>query len=213
MLVLCPRHQDPSTRAPSRAGVAVAPVALARDDNAEGRAWNYRAEALLHARIETRNAKLESALTIRPATAADIPRLVALERHAVTAAHWAEADYQRLFAAGGVERLALVLEEGEVVAFIVARGAGVEWEIENVAVAGSARRRGLGTRLLGELLNRLRARGAASVFLEVRESNHAARSLYEKRAFEEQGRRAGYYRQPAEDAIVYRLSFPQVTRC
>ncbi|MGH9601330.1 MAG: ribosomal protein S18-alanine N-acetyltransferase [Terriglobales bacterium] len=147
-------------------------------------------------------------MTIRPATPADIPRLIPLERHSATAAHWAEADYQRLFDAGAPERLALVLEEAEIVAFIVARGIAAEWEIENVAVAGPARRRGLGTRLLGELLNRLRARGVESVFLEVRESNVAARMLYEKWAFEESGRRTGYYRDPAEDAIQYRLSFP-----
>lgn len=147
-------------------------------------------------------------MTIRPAVPADIPRLLALERHAATAAHWAEADYQKLFAAGAPERLALVLEEAEVVAFIVARGVGAEWEIENVAVAGPARRRGLGTRLLGELLKQLRTRGAESVFLEVRGSNRAARMLYEKWAFVESGQRAGYYRDPAEDAILYRLTFP-----
>ena len=147
-------------------------------------------------------------MTIRPATPADIPHLIALERHAATAAHWTEADYQRLFAAEGPERLALVLEEAEIVAFIVARGVGAEWEIENVAVAGPARRRGLGTRLLGELLNRLRARRVESVFLEVRESNRAARALYEKWAFVESGRRAGYYRDPVETAVQYRLTFP-----
>ncbi len=147
-------------------------------------------------------------MTIRPAISADIPRLLALERHAATAAHWAEADYQKLFARGAPERLAMVLEEEGIVAFIVARGVGAEWEIENVAVAGTARRRGLGTRLLGELLKQVRARGAEGVFLEVRESNRAARMLYEKWAFVESGRRAGYYRDPAEDAILYRLTFP-----
>ncbi|MGH9649454.1 MAG: ribosomal protein S18-alanine N-acetyltransferase, partial [Terriglobales bacterium] len=125
-----------------------------------------------------------------------------------TAAHWTEADYQRLFASEVPERLALVLEEEEIVAFIVARGVRAEWEIENVAVAGAARRRGLGTRLLGELLMQLQARGAGSVFLEVRESNVAARMLYEKWAFEESGRRGAYYRDPPEDAIQYRLTFP-----
>lgn len=147
-------------------------------------------------------------MTIRPAMPADIPRLLALERHAATAAHWTEADYQRIFTAGTPERLALVLEEAEIVAFIVARGVGAEWEIESVAVAGTARRRGLGTRLLGELLKQVRARGAESVFLEVRESNQAARMLYEKWALVESGRRAGYYHDPKEDAVLYRLTFP-----
>ena len=36
---------------------------------------------------------------------------------------------------------------------MIARVVDREWEIENIAVAGPARRRGLGTRLLGELLD------------------------------------------------------------
>jgi ribosomal-protein-alanine N-acetyltransferase len=89
----------------------------------------------------------------------------------------------------------------------VAHAVAGEWEIENIAVAGPARRRGLGTRLLGEFLKLAGGERASAVFLEVRESNRAARLLYEKWSFEESGRRSGYYTQPQEDAIVYRLSF------
>lgn len=133
--------------------------------------------------------------------------MMALERHAVTAAHWSVADYARLFPPAD-DRLALVLEEAEVESFIVARGVGTEWEIENIAVAGPARRRGLGARLLAELLNQARAAGARNVFLEVRESNRAARALYEKWAFVESGRRKCYYHSPDEDAVLYRFTFP-----
>jgi ribosomal-protein-alanine N-acetyltransferase len=148
-------------------------------------------------------------MNLRSATAADIPAMLELERRAATAAHWREQDYRRLFETGG-QRLALVLEEeGKVRGFVVGRDLGEEWEIENVAVAGPARRRGSGTRLVGELLNHARARGARSIFLEVRESNRAARALYEKWAFQESGRRKSYYRDPEEDAVVYRLDFPQ----
>lgn len=145
-------------------------------------------------------------MNIRAATAADVPAMMALERHAVTAAHWSEADYARLFATGS-QYVALVLEEQEVEGFVVAHGMGTEWEIENIAVAGPARRRGLGTRLLAELLDRARQAGARTVFLEVRESNRAARSLYEKWAFVESGRRRSYYRDPDEDAVLYRFTF------
>lgn len=146
-------------------------------------------------------------MNIRLALPGDVPALVELERRAATAAHWTEQDYQRLFEPGG-RRVALVLaEEGKVSGFVVGRDLGEEWEIENVAVAGPARRRGLGTRLVGELLDHARARGARSVYLEVRESNRAARALYEKWAFAESGRRKAYYHQPDEDALVYRLTF------
>jgi ribosomal-protein-alanine N-acetyltransferase len=147
-------------------------------------------------------------LSIRPATTADLPAMMVLEKHAATAAHWSTEQYEALFRASDSGRVALIMqEESALQGFVIARVVGEEWEIENIAVAGPARRRGLGTRLLGELLDLARARGAAAVFLEVRESNPAARALYEKWAFLESGRRPRYYKDPEEDAILYRLDF------
>ncbi|HYL12367.1 MAG TPA: ribosomal protein S18-alanine N-acetyltransferase [Terriglobales bacterium] len=145
-------------------------------------------------------------MKIRCATPDDIPAMMALERHAVTAAHWNREQYAALFANPGPRRVALVIAAGtDIQGFLVARAVGSEWEIENIAVAGPARRRGLGTRLLGEFLEQARAEGAEAVLLEVRESNRAARGLYEKWAFVEDGRRKTYYRDPDEDAVLYRL--------
>jgi ribosomal-protein-alanine N-acetyltransferase len=61
--------------------------------------------------------------------------------------------------------------------------------------------------LLSELLDIARGGGAKAIFLEVRESNQAARALYEKWAFLESGRRRRYYQEPDEDAILYRIDF------
>ena len=151
---------------------------------------------------------------------------MALQKHAATAAHWSVEQYEALFRASSPARIALVVEEenqeeenqeetnqeeenqqseAEVQGFVIARAVGVEWEIENIAIAGPARRRGLGTRLLGEFLDLAKARGGEAVFLEVRESNHAACSLYERWAFMESGRRKKYFKDPQEDAILYRL--------
>ena len=147
-------------------------------------------------------------LTIRPATVADLPAMMSLEKRAATAAHWSAEQYAALFGGSSPDRVASILiEEPSIQGFVIARVVGDEWEIENIAIAGPARRRGLGTRLLGELLDRARARGAAAVFLEVRESNRAARALYEKWAFLESGRRPAYYQDPQEAAILYRLEF------
>ena len=157
-----------------------------------------------------------SAILVRPAQAGDLPRLVEIASHSVTAAQWNQAEYQKLFPPDPASstdhtqpRTALVVEhDGNVVGFIVGRQADEEWEIENIAVTGSARRSGLGSRLVGELLDLVRCRGGTSVFLEVRESNRAARSLYEKWAFIEVGRRKMYYQNPAEDALVLKFIFP-----
>ncbi|MGA9801093.1 MAG: ribosomal protein S18-alanine N-acetyltransferase [Terriglobales bacterium] len=143
--------------------------------------------------------------SVRAAAIGDLPDMMALAKHAATAAHWSATQYEGLFHNSG--RVALVMEEAGLQGFVVARVVDREWEIENIAIAGAARRRGLGTRLLGELLDLARAQNAAALFLEVRESNQAARALYEKWAFVESGRRRGYYKDPPEDAILYRLAF------
>jgi ribosomal-protein-alanine acetyltransferase len=151
--------------------------------------------------------QLRSGLLIRPATVADLPAMMSLEKRASTAAHWSGEQYDALFRQSS-PRVALVLHDGSCLqGFVVSRVLGEEWEIENIAVAGSARRRGLGTRLLGELLDLARAKGASAVLLEVRESNHAARALYEKWVFRESGRRRRYYKDPEEDSILYRIDF------
>ncbi len=150
-------------------------------------------------------------MRIRHATPADIPAMMALEKHAATAAHWTTEQYEAVFFSQAPSRVVLILEEeSELKAFIAGRVLDKEWEIENVAVAGPARRHGLGSRLLGEFLDLARSRSAEAVFLEVRESNLAARRLYEKWAFVESGRRKSYYRDPHEDAMVYRLEFPDM---
>jgi ribosomal-protein-alanine N-acetyltransferase len=150
-------------------------------------------------------------MRIRHASPGDIPAMMALEKHAATAAHWSMEQYETALSEKIPSRVVLIFEEeSRVQGFIAGRAIGKEWEIENVAVAGPARRRGLGTRLLGEFLDLARSQGAVAVFLEVRESNLVARRLYEKWAFVEGGRRKGYYGEPAEDAIVYQLAFPDM---
>jgi ribosomal-protein-alanine N-acetyltransferase len=147
-----------------------------------------------------------SMISVRSATADDVPVMMEIAKHAVTAAQWGLTQYEQMFSS---ERAVLVIEEnGKVMGFIVGRGLGSEWEIENVAVSGSARRRGLGSHLLGEFLHHVRSSGGQEVFLEVRESNRAARALYEKWAFLEAGRRKSYYQNPREDALILKFYFP-----
>jgi [ribosomal protein S18]-alanine N-acetyltransferase len=147
-------------------------------------------------------------MRIRRATPVDIPALLTLEKDAATAAHWSLEQYEAALSGAAPSRLVVVVEEETGLrGFLVGSTVGEEWEIENIVVAETARRRGLGSHLLGEFLDSARSQGAQAVFLEVRESNLAARRLYEKWAFAETGRRKRYYREPEEDAIVYRLGF------
>jgi ribosomal-protein-alanine N-acetyltransferase len=157
---------------------------------------------------------------IRTATAADIPALIALACESPTAAHWTEQQYDRLLHPndGGVQSLVLVAQEDSpdlispppphLLGFIVARHISPEWELENIVVASTARRSGIGTHLLDALLLRAKETNSEAVFLEVRESNSSARALYEKSGFELTGRRKSYYKSPEEDAVLYRKRLP-----
>jgi [ribosomal protein S18]-alanine N-acetyltransferase len=159
-----------------------------------------------------------AAVLVREARQEDIAAMMELERQAGTAAHWREEDYARIFErvdvegldsqdrAVGLRRLALVVEDGAtVLGFLVARWLGREWEIENVVISAEARRRGMGGQLVDELKIVAREHRADAISLEVRASNQAARSLYERCGFEEVGRRKDYYANPEEDALVYKV--------
>ena len=92
-----------------------------------------------------------------------------------------------------------------VIAYIVAREAGGELHINNVAVRHEYRRRGLGAFLLSRVLENARNLGVSVAYLEVRASNAAALALYERQGFRSIAQRPNYYSDPPEDAIVMSL--------
>lgn len=96
----------------------------------------------------------------------------------------------------------------DVIGYAGAAVAQGDLHVLDLAVRTSWRRRGIGCRLLADLLSRARdEHGAGAATLEVRAANHAARALYRRLGFQAVGRRPGYYdpHQPGsgrEDAIV-----------
>ena len=84
-------------------------------------------------------------------------------------------------------------------------GGEVEAEIESVAVAEVQRRGGVGRALCEELLAWFRPMRARRVELEVRLGSGGAIALYRSLGFSEQGRRRGYYVDPADDALLMQL--------
>jgi ribosomal-protein-alanine N-acetyltransferase len=141
-------------------------------------------------------------VTLRSATLADVPSILAIELQSPTAAHWSADQYQRRVDSGFV---LLAEAPAGICGFVCARVVAGEWEIENAVVAPEFRRRGVGRDLIRELLRQAEMAGGTAVWLEVRESNSAARGLYEKHGFRETGRRRGYYNDPSEDAILYEV--------
>jgi [ribosomal protein S18]-alanine N-acetyltransferase len=147
---------------------------------------------------------------IRRAIPKDLPHICELERQANTAAHWAEREYDALFAPEAARRIALVAtgddDDPPICGFVIAHCGVDEWEIENVVVARERQRRGVGGALVCKLLHEARLAGVTSVLLEVRESNRPARKLYEKMGFQEVGKRKNYYGNPPEDALLLKIS-------
>jgi ribosomal protein S18 acetylase RimI-like enzyme len=138
---------------------------------------------------------LGTKLEIRGAAPADLPMIAAIQFGSQEASQWPPESY--------LEHRCIVADErGMVRGFLVARDtAPGEHEILNVAVAPSVRRSGIGRILLETAL--YSARG--EWFLEVRESNRAAISLYESLGFSRSGRRENYYHDPPEAAIVMKV--------
>ncbi len=132
--------------------------------------------------------------------AADVEAVALLEAEAFSTP-WRADTFRTLLERPGAEML--VLEVDGVLA-----GYAVLWcildqgELANIAIQEQRRGQRLGGILLDHVLAVARSRGVRSLFLEVRESNHAAAALYDSRGFIEIGRRKDYYDSPRENARV-----------
>lgn len=97
--------------------------------------------------------------------------------------------------------------------FVAASGQGVcgfaaftcaagEANLDALSVAAHTRRCGAARALLGAAFCALREEGAACIFLEVRTQNAPARALYTSLGFTQTGVRKGFYKNPADDAVL-----------
>lgn len=122
---------------------------------------------------------------------------------------WSDGEFEAMLGDHAVVAHRAMLGNA-LVGFIISRMAGGEAEILSVAVAASARGRGLAGRMLHLHLRRLAGLGVRAVFLEVGEDNEPAIRLYASAGFEEVARREGYYRNAdgrGATALVLRCDF------
>lgn len=91
---------------------------------------------------------------------------------------------------------------GRAAGYILAYTAADEAEIARIAVAKELQRQGVARTLLAELEAICRTEAIAKILLDVRSGNEAARSLYEKAGFTEDGIRQRFYENPEEDAVL-----------
>lgn len=115
---------------------------------------------------------------------------------------WSREGFLKELEAAPLSFAIVAQRGGAVLGYVVAWFILEEAHIGNVVVAREARRQGIGRLMMEWLLDRAVAQGCTFATLEVRESNFAARRLYDTLWFKAVGRRRTYYTKPIEDAIV-----------
>lgn len=137
----------------------------------------------------------------RPMEEEDLPFVLLLEKegHLVP---WTEGIFRDCLRVGYV--CTVMEEKRSIDAYAVMSVALGEAHVFNVCVRTTRRRQGIGRSLMQYLLDCAQAKGAKTVFLEVRPSNSGAVVLYEDMGFVEVGRRKDYYPAPhgREDALI-----------
>ncbi|MGQ9475616.1 MAG: ribosomal protein S18-alanine N-acetyltransferase [Actinomycetota bacterium] len=141
-----------------------------------------------------------SILLIRRMRVEDLPEVMELERRAFRTP-WTEGMYRRELEKW--EGCYLVARLG---ATLAGYGGALlildEAHVMTLAVREDMRRRGIGARLLLELVRRVEKMGARFLTLEVRKSNLPAVELYTRFGFQVMGERRHYYLDNLEDALI-----------
>ena len=132
-------------------------------------------------------------------TAADIEEVAAIEQQSVSP--WSVSQLAEEME--NQNALILVARKlGEIVGWCTVRTIWPETELLKIAVAGGARKRGVATALLTEIIAKLVHTRFKSLFIEVRSNNRSALKLYKKYGFSHIDTRGAYYHSPADDALI-----------
>jgi len=148
------------------------------------------------------------AVTVRPAAAAVSGALAGL--HATSFEdHWPEDAILALLSREYVHGFVAMVNDSEPVGFILIQVIAEEAEILTICIVPAHRSKKAGRLLLETAIGQARERGATKMFLEVAETNLAARRIYGLAGFVPVGRRKAYYpggggATGAADALVLR---------
>lgn len=114
---------------------------------------------------------------------------------------WSYRDVQDLICTEG-GMCFCAIDADEVIAYVIGRLIAPEGEIYRIAVREDKRGRGIGYRLLDYAVKTSKGQGLERLFLEVRSKNVPAIKLYTSYGFKQIGLRKGYYKNPADDAVI-----------
>lgn len=141
-------------------------------------------------------------ITVREAANEDIGAILKIETESFSDP-WSESAF--VFAINDSSLTTAVAVDPDtdaVVGFAVWSVIAPESELCDIAISPEYRRCGAGEALMKSYIDFALSQGVTDFFLEVRQSNLPAASLYEKHGFAACGRRKNYYSHPTEDAII-----------
>lgn len=118
---------------------------------------------------------------------------------------WSEQTIEDAFKTG--TRFFVAQKDNSVLGYVGISAILDEGYITNVAVFPEARQQGVASALLNSLFKFAKENSLSFISLEVRESNNAAISLYQKFGFKTEGKRKNFYSAPQEDALIMTKRF------
>jgi ribosomal-protein-alanine N-acetyltransferase len=148
---------------------------------------------------------LESPFSVCSPNQTDLPGIWTIEQTLL--GPWTESQLRDELTLGHGWQLVAKDRAGTVCGYLFGSIVVDEAEIRKIAVAESCRRQGVADLLLATMCQDLARRQVSNCFLELRASNLAALSLYQKNGFEVIGLRRSYYTLPTEDAMILQKSF------
>ncbi len=144
-------------------------------------------------------------ISIEDMKSGDLPAVVEIEKASFTTP-WSEISFfNELKKPNSFQKIAK--KGGEIAGYICAGWTIDEGHVLDVAVHPKYRRLGIASMLVSLAIERFREEGCRFVFLEVRDSNEPAKSMYGKFGFEVLGTRKNYYVSPSEDAVIMVIKF------
>lgn len=147
------------------------------------------------------NEDLKSMPIIRFMTEEDVYGVAEVEKECF-ASPWSEKSLSEELENGNAYFFVAEIN-GEIAGYIGTISVYGECSITNVAVKQKYRSMGIASSLLQRAILNCLYMGDEFITLEVRKSNTAAISLYEKFGFRKMGERKNFYRLPTEDAFIY----------
>ena len=141
---------------------------------------------------------------VKRATVSDAKAIASLEEKTFSNPYSEEAVAEML--ASSIHPSFLLEDhDGALLGYLLGQMISPEGDLLRIAVRPSARRRGVGRKLIEAFLAYLQENGCTVCFLDVREHNAPAQALYSSYGFTPLDRRKGYYHLPTEDAIIMQL--------